>query len=188
MEKSIPLKPVSTVRVMVADESHARYIPDILDAIFEASKVPGNSIVMRDPDYLALKMKEGKAVIALDGESFAGFCYIECWQNEEFVANSGLIVRPEYRGQGLATRIKRVIFETSRRLFPNASIFSITKSEAVIRMNTALGFRKAGYGELTSDPKFWKGCETCRHYPELLASDFTSCRCVGLLFSPDETM
>lgn len=188
MENSNPLKQASSVRVVVADESHARYIPDILAAIFEASKVPGNSIVMRDPDYLALKMKEGKAVIALDGDAFAGFCYIECWQDEEFVANSGLIVRPEYRGQGLATRIKRVIFETSRRLFPDASIFSITKSEAVIRMNTALGFRRAEYRDLTSDPKFWKGCDTCRHYPELLANDFASCQCVGLLFRPEDSL
>ena len=35
---------------------------------------------------------EGKAIIALDGEEFAGFCYIETWGNKQFVANSGLIV------------------------------------------------------------------------------------------------
>ena len=177
---------MSTIEVQVADEGHIRYIPDILDAIHEASLVPGNSIVMRDPAYLAQKMKEGKAVIALDGERFAGFCYIESWQEGRFVANSGLIVRPEYRGHGLATRIKRAIFDTSRRLFPEASIFSITKSEAVIRMNTAMGFRRAEYRELTCDPKFWKGCETCRHYAELLASDFASCQCVGLLYTPGQ--
>lgn len=171
--------------VEVATERHIPYIKDILAAIFEASKVKGNSIVMRDPDYLALKMREGKAVIALRGEEFAGFCYIECWEDERFVANSGLIVRPEFRGMGLATRIKKVIFETSRRMFPKACIFSITKSQAVIKMNTALGFKEATYDQLTSDPKFWKGCDTCPHFSELLANGYRSCQCTGLLFRPE---
>lgn len=59
--------------VVTATPSHHRYIPDILSAIHEASKVKGNSIVMRDPAYLAQKMDEGNAIIALNGETFAGF-------------------------------------------------------------------------------------------------------------------
>lgn len=174
------------IDVLVANEGHKKYIPDILSAIFEASKVKGNSIVMRDPDYLAQKMREGKAVIALCGEKFVGFCYLECWQNEQFVANSGLIVRPEFRGQGVASRIKRAIFQQCRSLFPNAYIFSITKSEAVIRMNTALGFERVDYDQLTNDPKFWKGCDTCPNYPVLLANEGISCHCVGLLYRPHQ--
>lgn len=172
------------ITVEVASEKHIPYIKDILAAIYEASKVKGNSIVMRDPDYLAVKMKEGKAVIALSGDDFAGFCYIECWQDEQFVANSGLIVKPEYRGQHLATRIKEKIFEVSRTMFPNVCIFSITKSQAVIKMNTALGFRQVSYDQLTTDPKFWKGCDTCPHFQELLSNGYKSCQCTGLLFRP----
>lgn len=170
--------------VIVANENHKSYIPDILAAIYEASKVKGNSIVMRDPDYLAQKMKEGKAVIALNEGGFAGFCYIECWQEEKFVANSGLIVKPEYRGQGLATRIKKLIFEISRKLFPEACIFSITKSQAVIKMNTGLGFERVTYDQLTNDPKFWKGCDTCPNYHVLLANEGKTCHCIGLLYKP----
>lgn len=172
------------ITVEVASDKHIIYIKDILSAIYEASQVKGNSIVMRDPDYLAAKMKEGKAVIALSGDDFAGFCYIECWQDEQFVANSGLIVRPEFRGQHLATRIKEKIFDVSRGMFPKACIFSITKSQAVIKMNTALGFRQVSYDLLTTDPRFWKGCETCPHFQELLANGYKSCQCTGLLFSP----
>lgn len=172
------------ITVEVASEKHIPYIKDILAAIFEASKVKGNSIVMRDPDYLAQKMREGKAVIALKGDKFAGFCYIECWQEEKYVANSGLIVKPELRGIGLASRIKKVIFETCRTMFPNASIFSITKSPAVIKMNTALGFKIAEYTELTNDPKFWKGCDTCQHFQELLDNNYKNCQCTGLLYRP----
>ena len=46
------------IEVVVANESHKQYIPDILSAIYEASQVKGNSIVMRDPDYLAQKIKD----------------------------------------------------------------------------------------------------------------------------------
>ena len=186
MENSNPVKPISSVHVVVADESHARYIPDILGAIFEASKVPGNSIVMRDPDYLALKMREGKAVIALcDDGSFAGFCYLECWQDEQFLANSGMIVKPEYRGQGLATRIKQEIVRVCHEMFPDAAIFGITKSEAIKKISLRLGFEEVPYSEITTDPKFWKGCDTCRHYSELLANNVLSCHCTALLLRPN---
>lgn len=172
--------------VRIATEQHIPYIKDILAAIEEASKVPGNSIVMRNPDYLATKMREGKAVIALcDDASFAGFCYLECWQDEQFVANSGMIVRPEFRGQGLATRIKQLIVEVSRKMFPAAKVFGITKSLAVIKMSKRLGFKEVTYDRLTTDPKFWKGCDTCRHYQELLQNEGKSCQCIALLY--DET-
>lgn len=175
------------IQVVTANPSHHRYIPDILAAIYEASQVKGNSIVMRDPDYLAQKMDEGKAIIALKGEDFAGFCYLESWEDERYVANSGLIVKPEFRGQGLASAIKKGIFDICRTMFPEARIFSITKSQAVIKMNTRLGFRKVPYTELTCDPKFWKGCETCPHYPTLLENNMENCECQGLLFDPNSS-
>lgn len=175
---------MENIEVLIANEGHETYIPDILAAIYEASKVKGNSIVMRDPDYLALKMKEGKAVIALHDGNFVGFCYLECWQDEQFVANSGLIVRPEYRGQGVATRIKRRIFEICRTMYPDACVFGITKSPAVIKMNTSLGFERVTYDQLTTDPKFWKGCDTCPNYPVLQANQGKDCHCVGLLYRP----
>lgn len=172
------------ITITKACSQHHHYIQDILAAIYEASKVKGNSIVMRDPDYLAQKMDEGKAVIALDGEKFVGFCYIESWQEEQFVANSGLIVKPEYRGKGVASGIKKQIFNICRTMFPNAKIFGITKSLAVIKMNSRLGFREVPYAELTTDPRFWKGCDTCPHYQQLLDNDMKSCECHGLLFDP----
>ena len=173
----------NSIQVTTADSSHCHYIQDILDAIYEASKVKGNSIVMRDPKYLAEKMNEGKAVIALDEGKFVGFCYIECWENERFVANSGLIVRPEYRGRGVAMQIKQEIFNVCRRMFPEAMIFGITKSEAVIKINKRLGFSVVPYSALTKDEKFWKGCDTCPHYQELLDNNFADCQCTGLLFA-----
>lgn len=70
----------------------------------------GTGIAKRSPEYVKQKMLEGKAIIALDGDKFVGFSYIECWSNRRFVANSGLIVANDYRGRGVAMRIKRQIF------------------------------------------------------------------------------
>ena len=42
-------------------------------------------------------MKSGNAVIALDEHlNLAGFCYIETWEEKKYVANSGLIVDPNF--------------------------------------------------------------------------------------------
>ena len=108
--------------IEVAGEGHVHYIPEILKTIEDATKVRGTGIAKRNPEYVKKKMEEGKAIIALHGDDFAGFCYIESWDHEQFVANSGLIVKPEYRGKGLAKRIKKAAFELSRKRFPNAKL------------------------------------------------------------------
>ena len=88
------------IDVMVADASHEVYVDKILDTIREAAKVRGTGIAERTHEYVATKMKEGKAIIALCGDEFAGFTYIESWGNKQYVATSGLIVHPDYRGWG----------------------------------------------------------------------------------------
>ena len=100
----------------------------------------------------------------MDGDKFAGFCYIEVWGHEKFVANSGLIVHPDYRGQGLAKSIKAKIFELSREKFPDAKIFGITTGLAVMKINYELGYKPVTFSELTDDPEFWKGCQTCKNF------------------------
>ena len=86
------------IDVMVADASHEVYVDTILETIRNAAKVRGTGIAERTHEYVATKMKEGKAIIALEGDKFAGFTYIESWGNKQYVATSGLIVHPDYRG------------------------------------------------------------------------------------------
>ena len=71
------------IDVMVADASHEVYVDKILDTIREAAKVRGTGIAERTHEYVATKMKEGKAIIALCGEEFAGFTYIESWLHRD---------------------------------------------------------------------------------------------------------
>jgi len=170
--------------IEVANEKHIPYIPEILQTIEDAAKVRGTGIAKRKPEYVAEKMREGKAIIALCGDKFAGFSYIESWGHEEFVANSGLIVKPEYRNKGLAKQIKKHIFDLSRKRFPNSKIFSLTTGAAVMKMNTELGYKPVTFADLTSDPAFWKGCESCVNFDVLSRNNYSRCLCTGLLYEP----
>ncbi len=175
------------IQVMVAGEAHFKYAEEICREIFISSQERKTGIAKRSPEYIIGKMRDGKAVIALteDGE-FAGFSYIESWGGKSFVANSGLIVAHKFRGQGIARRIKEQTFILSRKLFPDAKIFSITTGAAVMKMNYEFGFRPVPYTELTDDPEFWKGCEGCRHFDILRSHDYKMCICTGLLYDPKE--
>jgi len=175
------------VSVVVANESHYKYAQEICDEIYISSQERKTGIAKRTPEYIIEKMKAGKAVIALsENGEFAGFSYIESWGGKSFVANSGLIVHHNFRGMGLAKRIKEQTFLLSRKLFPDAKIFSITTGAAVMKMNYEFGFRPVPFTELTDDPEFWKGCEGCRHFDILASHDYKMCICTGLLYDPQE--
>ncbi len=172
------------VKVMVAGEEHLRYVDEINDTIERASKERGTGIARRSYEYIADKMKQGKAIIALDGEKFAGFCYIESWNDAKYVANSGLIVHWDYRGQGLARRIKLKAFTLSRKKYPDAKLFGLTTGLAVMKINSELGYRPVTFSELTDDDQFWKGCQSCVNYDILQRTNETKCLCTGMLYDP----
>jgi hypothetical protein len=170
--------------VIIADESHLAYVDTILKTIEDAAKVRGTGIARRSPEYLALKINEGKAIIALAGDEFAGFCYIESWGNKKFVANSGLIVVDKFRGAGLAKRIKKKAFDLSRQKYPDAKIFGLTTGLAVMKINSELGYKPVTFSELTDDEAFWKGCQSCVNYDILQRTERKFCLCTGMLYDP----
>lgn len=172
--------------ITIANISHSKYANMICDTIESSAKVRGTGIAKRTPEYIITKIENGNAVIALDGEKFAGFCYIEAWSHGKFVANSGLIVHPDYRGIGLAKKIKHKIFEHSRTKYPNSKVFSITTGFAVMKMNTDLGYKPVPFSELTDDDSFWKGCQTCTNYDVLQRTNRKMCLCTGMLYNPDK--
>ena len=178
------MKELKNITIEVASESHLKYVDTINDTIDIAAKQRGTGIARRTYEYLATKMQEGKAIIALEGDQFAGFCYIESWGHNKYVANSGLIVKSEYRGIGLAKAIKKKSFELSRTKFPDAKIFGLTTGLAVMKINHELGYRPVTYSELTDDEAFWKGCQGCVNYDILQRTERTKCLCTGMLYDP----
>lgn len=174
------------IRITTAEPQHFKYAEKICQLMEEAAKQRGTGIAKRDPGYIRNKMEEGKAILALDGDNLAGFCYIESWDQKKYIANSGLIVHPDYRGHGLGRRIKKKIFELSRTKYPEAKIFGITTSMAVMKINSDMGYRPVTFSELTQDEKFWKGCQSCPNYDILTSKDRKGCLCTGMLYDPKE--
>ena len=172
------------MEIVIANESHFKYAEIICDTIAESAKVRGTGIAKRTPEYIHKKLENGTAVIALEDGKFAGFCYIEVWGHDKFVANSGLIVHPDFRNQGLAKKIKKAVFELSTKKFPTAKIFGITTGLAVMKINYELGYQPVTFSELTDDPQFWKGCQTCKNFDILTRTEQKMCLCTGMLYDP----
>ncbi|MDN3593598.1 GNAT family N-acetyltransferase [Zunongwangia endophytica] len=174
------------MKIIIANKSHAKFAEVICTTIEESAKVRGTGIARRTPEYVITKMENGNAIIALDGDKFAGFCYIETWSHEKYVANSGLIVHPDYRNQGLAKDIKKAVFDYSRKKYPEAKIFGITTGLAVMKINYELGYQPVTFSELTDDEAFWKGCQTCKNYDILTRTERKMCLCTGMLYDPEK--
>jgi RimJ/RimL family protein N-acetyltransferase len=185
MENNI--QSTDNVQVVNATEEHLPFAEEICRVMEIAAHDRGTGIAKRTPEYVISKIREGKAVIALSADGrFAGFCYIEHWEGKKYVANSGLIVSPDFRGKGLAFAIKQAIFKLSRKKYPNSKIFGITTSPAVLKINSKLGYRPVGFLELTQEEAFWKGCESCRNYDILQRTKRHFCLCTGMLYDPNE--
>ena len=169
-------------RIVVSDVQHACYAEEVCVMIEDAAKLRGTGIAKRSPEYIRSKILQGKAVLALDGDKVTGFCYIETWEHGKYVANSGLIVHPDYRHQKLALQIKKRILRLSHELFPEAKVFGITTSNAVLKINFQLGYRPVTFSELTTDPEFWKGCQGCVNYDILQRTGQKMCLCTGMIY------
>ena len=173
--------------VVVATEEHFGLAETICQEMEDSAKARGTGIAKRSPHYLREKMIEGKAVIALTKDAkWVGFCYIETWEHGKFVANSGLIVHPEHRKSGIATKIKQTAFALSRKKFPNAKIIGLTTSLAVMKINSELGYIPVPFSELPADEAFWKGCSSCVNYDILTRTNRKNCLCTGMLYDPQE--
>ena len=176
-----------TFRIIIADERHTVFAETISAEMESSAKQRGTGIAKRTPQYIREKMLEGKAVVALTAENtWAGFCYIETWSHGKYVANSGLIVSPEFRKSGLARDIKKKVLELSQTKYPEAKLFGLTTGLAVMKINSYLGYEPVTYSELTDDEEFWKGCQSCVNFEILQSKDRKNCLCTAMLYDPKE--
>lgn len=177
----------SNIIVRVAIPADIIYALAITDEMASSAQARGTGIAKRSPEYISQKITEGKAVIAVtkDGK-WVGFCYIEAWGHEKFVANSGLIVAPEFRKSGIAKTIKQRIFALSRQKYPEAKIFGLTTGLAVMKINSDLGYEPVTYSELTDDENFWAGCKSCVNYDILMSKERKNCMCTAMLYDPKD--
>ena len=174
------------IKVKVAEPSDCQFAQKICDQIEESAKARGTGIAKRSVEYIENQINSGKSIIAidLDKNEVAGFCYIESWGHKKYAANSGLIVFPDYRKIGLARKIKVQAFKLSRKKYPNAKLFGLTTSLAVMKINSQIGYHPVTYSELTDDEEFWKGCRSCVNYEILQSKERKNCLCTAMLFDP----
>ncbi len=172
------------IRIEIASKQHEKYASIIAKMIERAAQKNGTILALRKPKFILEKIIQGKSVIALDGDIVVGFCYFQNWENNAFIAHSGLIINENYLGRGLSKKIKKLIFDVSRQKFPKAKIFGLTTSPAVIKINHELGYQSVTYNQLTDDEDFWKGCQTCSNYPQLVQAKRKKCKCTGMLMDP----
>ncbi|ASU32004.1 GNAT family N-acetyltransferase [Mucilaginibacter xinganensis] len=161
------------------------FADEIINEMESSAIARGSGISKRSAASIIEKIDNGKGVVAVtESGEWAGFSYIETWDNEEFVSNSGLIVSPKHRNQGIAARIKTQIFELSRSKYPAAKIFSITSGLAIMKLNSRLGFEAVTYSEVAKSSMFWNGCKSCVNYDVLQSKLRCNCLCTAMLFDP----
>lgn len=175
----------NNIIIRVASPADSHYATTITEEMQSSAKARGTGIAKRSPEYIEKKINEGKSVIAVttDGD-WVGFCYIEAWGHDQFVANSGLIVAPAYRKSGVAKQIKRRIFDLSKEKYPTSKIFGLTTGLAVMKINSDLGYEPVTYSELTDDEEFWAGCKSCVNYDILMSKERKNCMCTAMLYDP----
>jgi N-acetylglutamate synthase-like GNAT family acetyltransferase len=176
---------MNTIIVQIATSEHQLFAEEICQLIETSAAQRGTGIAKREPEYIRQKMAENKAIIALTPKKeLVGFCYIETWSDKKYVANSGLIVKPEFRSSGAATKIKKKAFEHSRKMYPQAKLFGLTTSLPVMKINSELGYMPVTYDHLTTDETFWKGCQSCVNYQVLMSKNKSNCLCTAMLYDP----
>ena len=173
------------MEIEVSSEKHLKYAEEIRLEMEDSALKRWTGIAKRSLEYISAKILESKAVLAIDeDETWIGFCYIETWSHEKFVANSGLIVSSNFRNKGYATLIKKKVFELSRERYPNAKIFGLTTGLPVMKINAEMGYKPVIYSELTQDIDFWNGCKNCVNYEILMSKERKNCLCTAMLFVP----
>lgn len=170
----------------IATSGDHAYAATIANEMAYSSARRGTGIARRPPEYVMQKINEGLAVIAVNADdgAWAGFCCVEVWQHKKYVANSGLIVSPGYRGTGISKQIKIALFDLCRDKFPDARLFSLSASPAVIHMNKAMGYKVVSFAEVMGDELFLTGCESWVNYKELMSREQTHLPYVAMIFDP----
>ena len=176
-DERIIVRPAIPADVVFADE--------IIREMESSAIARGSGISKRSAASVIEKIDRGKAIIAVtENGEWVGFSYIETWDDGKFVSNSGLIVSPQHRNQGVASEIKNRIFNLSRSKYPTAKIFSITSGLAIMKMNTRLGFEPVTYAVVAREPRFWDACKSCVNYDVLQSKNRCNCLCTAMLFDP----
>ena len=173
--------------VRLAQPADTIYAQQISEETERSAIARGSGISKRSASSVIEKINAGKAIIAVsESGQWVGFSYFDVWDQGKFISNSGLIVLPDYRQNGVAASIKEQVFNLCREKYPESLVFSITSGMAIMKLNTRLGFEPVTYAQITHDETFWEGCKSCVNYDVLKSKDKCNCLCTAMLFDPSK--
>lgn len=161
------------------------FVSSIVEEIAYWAKFRSTGVTTRTTMYVQQKIEEGLALIALDAKGdWVGFCYLETWEHEKYVANSGLVVLPEFRNTGLAFQLKQMALQVAARKYPRAKVFSLTTSLSVAKINHELGYKVVSHDQLLEDEYFIKGCGQVLDYPKMVQTHAGDSECFIMVYDP----
>lgn len=183
-KRPAPPPPEPPIEVRLARHGDLAHVGRIGGLIREAHEA-GATIAIRNDRYLTDAIRDRRAVVVMRAGALVGFATAHPWDSGKFVSHSAMVIAPELRGRGLSRRMKQELIALSRQRWPDAAILSLTLSAQVEQLNKSVGFEAVPYCDLTKDPEFWKGCESCIHFPHLKRNQQQDCHCwAGLLVPP----
>ena len=98
--------------------------------------------------------------VAKDDERIIGFCALHIYSPSLAEVRS-LIVKEEYRSQGIGKRLVELLLEEGKRLGIK-EVLTLTYQEKF--------FKSLGFGviekEQIPNPKIWADCIKCKHFPK----------------------
>jgi ribosomal protein S18 acetylase RimI-like enzyme len=177
----LKLYKMNQILIVPSNALHAHFAEIICDEIEKSALLRGTGIAKRNPDVIREKIIKGDAIIALDGENLVGFCYIQLWSEGAMLSHSGLIVAPQYRKMGFASKIKTAALNLAQEKYPKANVFGITTNLHVIKINTELGYVPTTFSEITKDENFWSQCSSCPNYDVLMRTEKKLCLCTAMI-------
>lgn len=180
------MKKNADIVVRVANTSDFKYAETIVQELTISAQQRGVQIAQRTPAYIQQKMRDGLSIIAYHKETQAwiGFCLLEVWTHQMYVANSGLIIHPSYRGLGIANLLKVKNFELATNQYPQAKIFSLSANPSVIQSNLKLGYTIVPYSILLQDKNFHQGNECWVDYAQLMNSYGKQGEHIAMIYQP----
>jgi hypothetical protein len=174
--------------IRLATEADAKHLPRIADLLDEGAISRGIGRGRRPDSLMLQKIRENRSIMAFNPEGdVVGFCYIDTWNNDSFVVHNALIVAPKYRDKNLGWLIKEFAFKITRSRWPDAKIFGLTTTQAVMHINSKLGYEPVVYAALPQDERFWNGHSNCIYYDVLQRSGGRFCLCTAMLYDPEKS-
>lgn len=156
--------------ISVSNPRHRIYLPELANMIAQEAE-NGNMLAWAEKE-LAEQMTRGNACIALLGNQVIGYVGIMEW--EAYVEICALIVKPEYREQGIGSNLVRKAIAAALKKFPSKQII-ILPNRISGKISLKLGFFEKAKAAIK--PEIWAACVSCKE-----VSTFPNCHCRPMIF------